>query len=212
MADNYLEKRYDEVFGSATRKVKHVGHSLDELLIKNRSCRGYVKDYVVTREVLEQIVDVCTKVPSARNQQVLRYKLVTRDTGAAQVLANIKLGGALPELHLPFPDTEPESYIIVCSSVPENKMVDIDLGIALQSMLLKAVELGLNGIIVCAFNKTAITDIFHLPCEPLAILAIGKGKETFRLVPISENENHAYYRDKGVHVVPKVKKSELLLP
>ena len=56
MADNYLEKRYEEVFG--TKKVtKRVGHTLDELLLRNRSTRGYHTPYVVRREELEQIVE-----------------------------------------------------------------------------------------------------------------------------------------------------------
>ena len=76
MADNYLEKRYEEVFGSGHTKVKRVGHTLDELLLKNRSQRGYLKDYVVRREELERIVGVCSKIPSARNQQVLRFQLM----------------------------------------------------------------------------------------------------------------------------------------
>ena len=88
MADNYLEKRYEEVFG--TKKVtKRVGHTLDELLLRNRSTRGYHTPYVVRREELEQIVAVNTKLGSGCNRQVLRFKLVTKDTGAPQVLANL---------------------------------------------------------------------------------------------------------------------------
>ena len=121
MADNYLEKRYEEVFG--TKKVtKRVGHTLDELLLRNRSTRGYHTPYVVRREELEQIVAVNTKLGSGCNRQVLRFKLVTKDTGASQVLANIKMGAALPELHLPFPGTEPEAFIIVCSTVGDDKL------------------------------------------------------------------------------------------
>lgn len=215
MADNYLEKRYDEVFGKGPTKVKRVGHTVDELLLKNRSTRGYHKDFVVTNDWLKKIVGVNTRIPSARNQQVLRFRLITKGPESDIVLNNIKLGGALPELHLPFKGTEPEAFIIVCTTSPENKMVDIDLGISLQSMLLKAVELGLNGLIICAFNKTAIQESLSLPFEPLAILAIGKGTERIELVPISEEENHAYYRketERGmVHFVPKVQLKDLLV-
>ena len=211
MADNYLEKRYEEVFGTGRTKVKRVGHTLDELLLRNRSQRGYLKDYVVKREELDRIVAVCSKVPSARNQQVLRFRLVTRDTGADKVLKNIRLGAALPELHLPLPGTEPEAFIIVCSTVEENKMVDIDLGIALQSMLLKAVEMGLNGLAIGAFNKGAIVRELELPLDPLMIVAIGKGIEKIELKKIAPDESHAYYREGGIHYVPKVGLEDLLV-
>ncbi len=211
MADNYLEKRYEEVFGTGRTKLKRVGHTLDELLLRNRSQRGYLKDYVVKREELERIVAVCSKVPSARNQQVLRFRLVTRDTGADKVLENIRLGAALPELHLPLPGTEPEAFIIVCSTVAETKMVDIDLGIALQSMLLKAVEMGLNGLAIGAFNKAELIHSLNLPLEPLMVVAIGKGIEKIELKPIAPDESHAYYRQGGIHYVPKVGLKDLMI-
>ena len=211
MADNYLEKRYDEVFGAGRTKVRRVGHTLDELLLRNRSQRGYNNAYKVRREELERIVGVCSKVPSARNQQVLRFRLVTHDQGADIVLRNIRLGAALPELHLPFPGTEPEAFIIICCTIPENKMVDVDLGMAIQSMLLKAVEMGLNGITIGAFNKGELVKELDLPYEPLMVLAIGKGIEKIELVPIHPDESHAYYRKDGIHYVPKVRVNDLLV-
>jgi nitroreductase len=209
MADNYLEKRYEETLGSNRPKVKRIGHTMDELLLRNRSYRGYNKNYIVSRAELERIVGVCSRIPSGCNQQVLRYYLVTRDTGADRLLPLIKMGAALPELHLPFPGTEPEAFIVVCSTVAENPMVDIDLGIAAQSMLLKAVEMGLNGLIIAAFNRAKLQEALSLPYPPLLVLAIGKGDERIELKPIDEEESHAYYREGGVHYVPKVRNLEI---
>ncbi|MBQ3709785.1 MAG: nitroreductase family protein [Bacteroidales bacterium] len=212
MADGYLEKRYEEVFGKGAKKtvVKHI--ALESLMEKNRSYRGYKKDFMVKREMLERIVAVNTKIASAKNQQVLRFKLVTQETGADVIVQNMKLGGLLPELHLPFEGTEPNAFIIICSIIPENKFVDIDLGIAAQSMLLKATEMGLNGIMIGAFNKSKITEAFNLPFEPLLILAIGKGNEKIKLQPVGEGEKLAYYRDqKGVQFVPKIRWEQLVI-
>lgn len=209
MADNYLEKRYEETLGNGKIRVKKIGHTVDELLTKNRSTRGYKKAYKVSRSELERIAGVCTRIPSARNQQVLRMHLVTHDSGADLVLPLIKMGAALPELHLPFPGTEPEAFIVVCSTVAENPMVDIDLGIAAQSMLLKAVEMGLNGLIIAAFNRAKLQEALSLPYPPLLVLAIGKGDEHIELKPIGESESHAYYREGGIHYVPKVRNLEI---
>jgi len=211
MADNYLEKRYEETLGSGKIRVKKIGHTIDELLLKNRSTRGYKKAYRVSRAELERITAVCSRIPSARNQQVLRFRLVTHDSGADQVLPLVKMGAALPELHLPFPGTEPEAFIVVCSTIEENPMVDIDLGIAAQSMLLKAVEMGLNGLIIAAFNRTKLQEVLALPYPPLLVLAIGKGDERIELTPIGEGESHAYYRKEGIHYVPKVRAGELII-
>ncbi len=211
MADNYLEKRYEETLGSGKIRVKKIGHPLDELLMRNRSTRGYKKAYRVSRAELERIAGVCNKVPSARNQQVLRLRLVTHDSGAERVLPLLKMGAALPEWHLPLPGTEPEAFIVVCSTVKENPMVDIDLGIAAQSMLLKATEMGLNGLIIAAFNREALREALQLPCEPLLVLAIGKGDERIELTYIRDTESHAYYRREGTHYVPKLKMGEIII-
>ncbi|MBQ9417487.1 MAG: nitroreductase family protein [Bacteroidales bacterium] len=211
MADNYLEKRYEATLGSNRPKVKRIGHTLDDLLRKSRSHRAYHKAYVVSRAELERIVGVCTKLPSGCNRQVLRYFLVTRDSGADRLLPLVKMGAALPELHLPLPGTEPEAFIIACSTVPEDNLVNIDLGIALQSMLLKAAEMGLNGLIMGAINRKAIQSAFALPYQPLAVLAIGKGIDKIELVATDESASRAYYRKDGVHYVPKVRLADLIL-
>lgn len=211
MADNYLEKRYEETLGANKPKVKRIGNTVDGLILKNRSMRGYKKAYIVSRNELERIVGVCTRIPSACNQQVLRFHLVTSDSGADRVLPLIRMGAALPELHLPLPGTEPEAFIICCATTKENPLVDMDLGIALQSMLLKAVEMGLNGLIIGAFNREKLREAFNLPYAPLAVLAIGKGAEKIELTPISEGDSHAYYRRDGIHYVPKVRLADLLV-
>ena len=220
MADNYLEKKMEEhkalpdrkSFKAAKKSRAEGSLPLDSLLLRNRSCRGYDSNYIVSKEELLKIVEVNTKIASARNQQVLRFKLVY-GTEAKEVTKAIKLGGALPELNLPLPGTEPNAYIIICTEEPKGKWVDIDLGISAQSMLLKAVDLGLNGICIAAFNKEKISALVNggRQMEPLLILAIGKSIERFQLLPIGQEDEHNYFRKNGVHFVPKVRIEDLLI-
>lgn len=213
MADNYLEKRYEEVFGGRGGVAKVTPHkpSLDTLLLKNRSFRGYDISYEVHPLQLRAIVAVNSKVASSVNMQSLRFKLVTKGDQARIVLSHIRMGRALPELHLPFPGTEPESFIIVCTTVPENPSVDIDLGISLQSMLLKAVELGLGGLIIRNFDRAELKVELGLELDPVAVLAIGRPSEKISLVPVHEGEDLAYYRKDGVHYVPKIVPEDLII-
>ena len=220
MADNYLEKKMEEhkalpdrkSFKAAKKSRAEGTLPLDSLLLRNRSCRGYDSNYIVSKEELLKIVEVNTKIASARNQQVLRFRLVY-GTEAKEVTKAIKLGGALPELNLPLPGTEPNAYIIICTQEPKGKWVDIDLGISAQSMLLKAVDLGLNGICIAAFNKEKICALVNgsRQMEPLLILAIGKSIERFQLLPIGQEDEHNYFRKNGVHFVPKVRIEDLLI-
>ena len=136
--------------------------------------------------------------------------MVTADE-AHKVLPHIRLGSALPHLNLPAAGSEPNAFIVICSTVAEDKWVDIDLGISAQSMLLQAVEIGLNGICIVAFDRAAVREALALEYEPLLILAIGRGQDDIRLVEIGADENHNYYRKDGVHYVPKVRLEELIL-
>ena len=98
MADNYLEKKFEEYRSNKGAAPKHkaaAAPSLDSLLLKNRSYRGYDPSYVVSKEELLKMVEVVTKVPSGKNGQVLRYKLVLPDD-APRLQQYTKWAGALP--------------------------------------------------------------------------------------------------------------------
>ncbi|MBQ8307224.1 MAG: nitroreductase family protein [Alistipes sp.] len=212
MADNYLDKKMEEYRARPERRPGKGGAgSLARLLRKNRSHRGYDPSFLVRADQLHRIIGVNTLIPSARNQQVLRFRPVLHDQ-ADRVLPHIRLGGALPHLHLPLPGTEPNAFIIICSTTPEDRYVDMDLGISAQSMLLQAVEIGLNGICIGAFDRAAIKEAFCLEYDPILILAIGKGAESIERVEIAASEPHAYYREGDTHYVPKVRLEELILP
>lgn len=127
------------------------------------------------------------------------------------MLALVRLGGALPELHLPFPGTEPNAFVVVCSTVEESKYVDMDLGIVAQSMLLQATEIGLGGICIGAFDHAALKEALGLAYEPLLVVAIGRPAERIELVKAHEGDSLAYYRRDGVHYVPKIDIEELIL-
>lgn len=210
MADNYLGKKMEDHYAPTTAKRGKSHPSIAKLLLRNRSHRAYDNSFQVREDQLRRIIDVNRLIPSARNQQVLRFRMVL-DNEADKVLPHIKMGAALPELHLPEKGSEPRAFIIICSTVEESRFVDIDLGIAAQSMLLQAVEIGLNGICIAAFDKQKIREDFQLPYEPLLILAIGRGKDNIQLSEISANESHNYYRKEGVHYVPKLTIEELII-
>lgn len=209
MADNYLGKKLEDYMAGRQGATTRKGVSLDRLLRKNRSCRGYDASYEVRADQLRKIIEVNTKIPSAMNQQVLRFRPVLKDE-AEKVLSHIRLGGALPELKLPLPGTEPNAFIVVCSE-KSGRYVDIDLGISAQSMLLKATEIGLGGICIAVFDKEAVAEALNLSIEPALIIAIGRSAEKIELVDIAAEEPHAYYRSGGVHYVPKVRLDDLML-
>ena len=209
MADNYLEKRMEQYRSSqAVSSVKKEG--LASLLIKNRSTRGYDASYIVRADQLRRIVGVNNKLASARNRQPLRFRLVTADE-AQKVLPFIRMGAGLKELRLPLAGTEPNAFIVVCSTIEPRNSTYVDLGISAQSMLLQAVEMGLNGLCIMDFDADRLVGSLQLPYKPLLVIAIGKSGEKARLIDINEGDAHSYYRENGVHCVPKVVVEDLII-
>jgi len=73
--------------------------------------------------------------------------------------------------------TPPEAFIVVCGAAEESRSLYIDLGAAAQSMLLQAVEMGLNGMRIENFDREAVAAALDLEYEPLLILAVGRSAE-----------------------------------
>ena len=209
MADNYLGRKMEEYEAQKSASVRTRRVSLMSLLTKNRSVRGYDHSFKVRHDQLVSLVDAARLAPTAMNQQALRYRLVTEEE-AHLVAPHIRLGAALRELNLPFKGTEPQSFVVICST-KESRNVDIDLGIATQTILLRAVEMGLNGVCIAGFDRDAITKNLQLPLTPQLIIAIGRSIETIEVVDINGGESQAYYRENGTHFVPKIKTEDLII-
>ena len=206
MADNYLEKRYEEVFGAGAAKkspVRHGTPSLNTLLVKNRTVRRYKQDAQVTAEQLRSIVEVNTKIASAMNRQALRYRLVTGDD--VPPLREILF-------REPARSEAATAFIVVYTAITEDRYIDIDLGISLQSMALKATELGLNCLIKGNIDWDLIKELFHDTVnEPLAVLCIGRGAESVFLKPVEDSSDLTPYTKDGVHYVPKLRLDDILI-
>ena len=199
-----------EDFNAQPAVRRKASATLRRLLRANRSYRGYDAKFEVRADQLRRIIEVATLCPSARNQQVLRFRPVLKDE-ADKVLSHIRLGGALPELHLPFAGYEPNAFIVICSTVEESKYVDIDLGIVAQSMLLQATEIGLGGICIGAFDHESVREKLALKYEPLLVIAIGRPAERVELKECGEGDSLTYYRENGIHYVPKINIDDLIL-
>lgn len=221
MADNYLEKRYEEVFGSGARKVtvKHSTPSLNTLLVKNRSIRCYRQDFTVTEEQLRTIVEVNVKLGSAMNRQALRFLIVADNAEGEVNAASTDMVNALRDILFrePARSESARAYIIVYSTIPEERYIDIDLGISLQSMALKAAELGLNCLIKGNIDKDGLSSLFGTGdgLEPVAVLCVGKAAESVFLKPVpagtSDEPDLKPYTKEGVHYVPKLQMDTILL-
>ena len=165
------------------------------------------KDFVISEERLE----ACRKARAEmREKHYARIAPVLGDE-AAKVLKHIRLGGALPELHLPFEGTEPNAFVVVCATVEDSHYVSVDLGIVAQTMLLQATEMGLGGICIGAFDHAEIKEALKLSYEPVLVIAFGRPAENIELVECGANDKLTYYRNGTTHYVPKIRVEDLII-
>lgn len=190
---------------------------IKDLVIKNRSYRGYNHDRKLTKEELLELVDCARLTASSVNMQPFKYYIAWEEDEVAAIQALTKWARGLPELTLPHPGMEPTGFIIIVqdTAIFESlQRFQKDCGIVAQTMLLRAAEIGLGGCMIGNFPAGTLKEMLKLPANlsPLLILALGEPAEQVVLTEISEGESTGYYRDEqDVHYVPKRRLEDIAL-
>lgn len=93
-----------------------------ELVLKNRSYRGYDETRRMTREELVELVDYARLTPSAMNGQPFCYYLAWEKEEVDKIQPLTKWGAALPQMTLPHEGKCPTGFIVICQNkeVSEN--------------------------------------------------------------------------------------------
>ncbi len=188
-----------------------------ELVKANRSYRGYDESRAVTREELLELVDCARLTASTVNLQPLRYYLAYEKETVARIQKLTKWAKGLPELELPHPGKYPPAFIVICQDTrvwDNTARFQRDVGIAAQTMLLAASEMGLGGCMIGSFQAGRISRELELAeyLVPLLVVAIGKPAEQVVLTEIGSAESTAYYRDENdVHYVPKRRLEDIVV-
>lgn len=178
---------------------------LKELVEKNRSYRRFYQEKRVTREVLEELVDLARKTPSSANRQPNRYALVHTEAEAAQVFPCLRWAAYLKDWAGPKEGERPAAYILLLA--PQGAHAAHDEGIRCQTILLGAVEKGLGGCILGSVDRERLHEELALPKEYVVtlVIALGYPKEQAVMHDVRETDDRRYYRDEqGVQHVPKL--------
>jgi nitroreductase len=179
---------------------------LRELIRKNRSYRRFYEDIPVSLDTLRELVDLARLSASAANAQPLKFALICDPITNMQVFESLAWAAYLKEWDGPAAGERPSAYIIILGDKTIRQVFGIDPGIAAQSILLGAAELGLGGCILASIKKDALRATLHIPeqFEILFVIALGTPREQVVLDDVGPGGNIEYWRDEaGVHHVPK---------
>ena len=188
---------------------------LKELVIRNRSYRRFYEDVPVSVQTLRELIDVTRNTASTVNSQALKYKLVTSEDERKAVFENLAWAGLLKDWDGPGEGERPSAYIIILCDLAIGSNKQFDDGISAQTILLAAAEKGLGGCMFGSINRKNLAHELDIDLEKYSIdlvIALGKPKETVKIVDVPESGSTAYYRDSdGVHYVPKRSLDDLIV-
>ena len=183
---------------------------LKDLIYTSRSIRRFAQEPPVSLGQLRELVDLARMSPSAGNKQALRFALITDPALRGQVFGTLGWAAYLTHWAGPAEGERPTGYIAI---VEAGAVHPLDAGIAAQSMMLGAAEMGLGGCMIATVKRNELADILGLSEGqniPL-VLAWGKPSEQVECVPMQPEGDVKYYREGGVHYVPKRALEELII-
>lgn len=190
--------------------------AFEELLLKDRSFRGFDNTCKIEKKSLLRLVELTRFCPSSANKQPLKFAVTCDEDTVKRILAETKWAGYLKELDLPRSGEGPTAFITVCHDTdidPNVSAFQKDVGIVSEVILLGASEMGLGGCMIGSFNAAKVSKILALSdnLKPQLVIALGKPTETVILTNTTEG-NTVYWRDEnGVHYVPKRPLSEIVI-
>jgi nitroreductase len=185
-----------------------------DLIKANRSCRRFEEKHPLSAANLLELVDLARLSASAANLQPLRYILSCDPATNAKIFECLTWAYYLKDWPGPAPGERPGAYIVVLHDTRISKTLDCDHGIAAQSILLGATEMGLAGCMLAAVNRPRLRSLLNIPApmEIKLVLAMGKPKETIVIDTVNVEGDIRYWRDENqVHHVPKRRLKDIVV-
>ena len=190
-----------------------MAHLMKELIMRNRSYRRFYHDKPITEEQLQELVDLARLSPSAANLQPLKFIVSHKSSKNEKIFSCLAWAGYLKDWPGPEENERPTGYIIVLGDTEIAKDFGCNHGIAAQSILLGAVEMGFGGCMIASIQRNKLAELLKIPprYEILLVIALGEPKERVVVVE-AKSDDIKYWRDANkTHHVPKRALSEIIL-
>lgn len=185
-----------------------------DLVHKSRSYRRFDHTVRVSEDCLRQLIALARCTPSSGNLQPLKYLPVHEEKESDELFGFVKWARYLQEWAGPTAGERPAAYIVLLGDTSISKACQYDAGIAAQTILLGATEMGLGGCVISSVDRDALRRSFSIPwhLEILFVMALGKPAEEVILEEVGPGGDIKYYRtDDGRHHVPKRSLDELII-
>jgi nitroreductase len=184
-----------------------------DLIKANRSYRRFQQGKLLTHETLRQFMELARLVPSAQNLQPLKYILSSMPEKNSLIFPCLAWAGYLKEWPGPAEGERPVAYIVILGDKEITQNFGCDHGIAAQTILLAAVEMGLRGCMIANIKREKLRAALGIPeqYQILLVVALGYPDETVVVEEVKGGEIRYWRDEKSEHHVPKRALSEIIL-
>lgn len=185
-----------------------------ELVMKNRSYRRFFEEEKITQEMLLKLVEYARVVPSGANKQALKYYIASEKSYNEKIFETLSWAGYLKDWQSPVAGERPAAYIILVQDSGYKMATSFDAGIAAQTILLGATEIGLGGCMIGNIQTEKLKQVLNLAenLEIVLVIALGKPKESVVIETMDVKGDIKYWRDENqIHHVPKRKLDDIII-
>ncbi|MBN1278820.1 MAG: nitroreductase family protein [Chlorobium sp.] len=186
-----------------------------DLVTRSRTYRRFDSSCRLDARQLAGLVELACYTPSSRNLQPLKYVAVSEIEECSAVYDCLSWAGYLPDWPGPVLQERPAAYLVMlCDLSISFSGAECDSGIAAQTIILGATDIGYGGCIVGSIDRDSLRTLLHIPdgFSIELVLALGKPVESVVIEQMEKGADVRYFRDShDVHHVPKRTVDEVLL-
>jgi len=185
--------------------------SLYELMLSRRSIRQFKPD-LISRDILEELVNSARLAPSGANLQPLEFVVVDDEELRRKLFPCLRWAAYIAPEGNPKPGCEPTAYVVILVNADVRKNgFERDVGAAVENMILTAWEERIGSCWIASADTNRIQKILKIPenYKVDSVLALGYPDEE----PIAEEmkDSIKYWKDsKGRLHVPKRRLDDVL--
>jgi nitroreductase len=178
-----------------------------KLILKRRTIRKFFQKKIKNSDLL-LFVNAARLAPSSANLQPLEYILVAKNI--EKVFECTSWAGYLKD-GAPKKGEEPTAYILVMANTKISINAKYDVGLAIENILLTALEKGVAGCIIGSLNREKLVANFNIPKDYTVELAVALGYPKQKSVEDKFIADKKYWLDeKSVLHVPKRKLKDII--
>ncbi len=188
--------------------------NFEDLIVRNRSYRRFDEETIISMDDLRKLTGYARLSASSGNVQGLKFYLSADKIKNDKIFRQLQWAFYLKDWNGPEKGERPSAYIIILGDTEIHPTIDIDVGIASQSILLGATAMGYGGCMFGSINRVDLRKELLIPkrYQIPVIIALGKPVEKVVIDEVGASDIIVYWRDENnVHHVPKRSLDDLII-